>query len=499
MWVPGDQPVIGVSMLGEDSVVSIHWRAIAVLGCCGAAPWTFPVAAPYVARGAARAEKGEQEGAGQPMIALERSDLESPAAGRYRPLKVGALVDLERGPEAGGHVKCWERLALAATAFADRLDLTIHFMGSKPQREILSDNVRLVIEPPVFSTARLPFLSHVPDHTDLARWHPRLARCLVRYDVIHTTDAFFAYARTATRVARKAGIPLVTSVHTNTPEYARIYTGLTIERLVRTGPVRRLLIDRLGLDRRVERRMLARLEAHQRRCAFTLLARPERIAGARARLGGRVGVLRRGVDRSAFNPSRRDRAWLAASLGIPADCVVVLFVGRVNPEKNVLVLADAVAGLVARGLPLQLICAGKGELREAVLARLGGRASCPGPVEPALLARLYASADLFALPSQIEESANVVPEALASGLPVLLSREGGMGRALIEGETGMALPGASVGAWGEAIEALARDGERRARMARAARRYAETALPSWEEVLAEDLLPRWQAAAGARG
>ena len=433
------------------------------------------------------------------MIALERSDLESPAAGRKSPLKVGALVDLERGPEAGGHVKCWERLALAATAFADRLDLTVHFIGPKAQREILSDNVRFVIEPPVFSTARLPFLSHVPDHTDLARWHPRLARCLARYDVIHTTDAFFAYARTATRVARKAGIPLVTSVHTNTPEYARMYTGLTIERLVGTGPVGRLLIDRLGLDRRVERRMLARLEAHQRQCAFTLLSRPERIAAARARLGGRVGVLRRGVDRAAFNPSRRDRAWLAASLGIPADRVVVLFVGRVNPEKNVLVLADAVAALVARGLPLQLVCAGKGELREAVLARLGGRASCSGPVEPALLARLYASADIFALPSQIEESANVVPEALASGLPVLVSREGGMGRALIEGETGMALPGASVGAWAEAIEALARDGERRARMGLAARRYAETALPSWKEVLAEDLLPRWQAAAGARG
>ena len=431
------------------------------------------------------------------MVALEGSQLESPVTGRETPLKVGVLVDLERGPEAGGHVKCWERLARAATAHADRLDLTVHFAGPAPRIEILSGNVRFAIEPPVFSTARLPFLSHVPDHTDLARWHPRLARRLAHYDVIHTTDAFFAYARTAARVARRAGIPHVTSVHTNTPEYARIYTGLTIERLVGKGPLRRLLIDRLGLDRRVERRMLARLEAHERQCAFALLSRPEQIARARAMLGERVGILRRGVDRAAFHPSRRDRPWLAASLGIPADRVVVLFVGRVNPEKNVLVLADAVAELVASGLPLQLVCAGKGELREAVVGRLGDRATCPGALAPGQLARLYASADLFALPSQTEEAANVVLEALASGLPVLAAREGGMGRALIEGETGMSLPGGSVGAWAQAIETLALDHKRRARMAGAARRYAETALPSWEEVLTEDLLPCWQAAAGA--
>jgi len=490
----GDRSPQGVA--GLEPTHSERDRSVIALRC---GPMDFPGrGAMFLSEGQQHRERG-RGGAGQPMIALERSDLESPGAARKYPLKAGVLVDLDRGPEAGGHVKCWERLAGAATAFADRLDLTVHFSGSMAQREVLSDNVRFVVERPVFSTARLPFLSDVPDHTDLARWHPRLARCLGRYDVIHTTDAFFAYARTAMRVARNAGIPLVTSVHTNTPEYARIYTGLTIERLVGKGLVHRLLTDRLGLDRRVERRMLARLEAHQRQCAFTLLSRPERVAQARARLGARVGVLRRGVDRAAFHPSRRDRAWLAARLGIPVDRVVVLFVGRVSRGKNVLVLADAVAGLVARGLPLQLVCAGKGELREAVLARLGAGARCLGPVEPALLARLYASADIFALPSRIEESANVVPEALASGLPVLLAREGGMRRALVEGETGLALPGASVSAWAEAIESLAKDGGRRAHMAAAARRYAETALPSWDEVLAEDLLPRWESAAEAGG
>ena len=47
-----------------------------------------------------------------------------------RPLKVGVLVDLALTPEAGGHVKCWQRLAEAAVEYPDRLDLTVHFSGS---------------------------------------------------------------------------------------------------------------------------------------------------------------------------------------------------------------------------------------------------------------------------------------------------------------------------------------------------------------------------------
>ncbi|MFI4986760.1 MAG: glycosyltransferase [Alphaproteobacteria bacterium] len=429
------------------------------------------------------------------MVALDYVRANVPAAGERAPIRVGVLVDLELSPQAGGHVKCWERLARAAAAFADQLDLTIHFAGRKRSVEVLGDNVRYIIEPPVLSTARFRLLSHVPDHTDLAPFHPRLARSLRNYQVIHTTDGFFAYARTAIRVARRLGIPLVTSVHTNTPEYSRIYTRLTIERLAGRGALSRALLDGLGLDRMVERRMVARLAAHQRQCAFSFLSRPEQLAAAETALGGRVGLLRRGIERDLFAPHHRNRAWLAANLGIPVERTVVLFVGRLNRGKNVLLLADAVATLVAEGLDLQLVCAGVGDQRDAVLAKLGDRATCPGTVPPDFLARLYASADLFALPSEIEESANVVLEALASGLPVLVARESGMGRAVAEGETGLTLPGAAGDAWAAAIRLLTGDPAQRLRMGRAARRYAEQRLPAWEDVLAEDLLPHWQNAA----
>src|SRR4029077_7924234 len=98
----------------------------------------------------------------------------------------------------------------------------------------LSPSVRYAVLPPVFSTARL--IREVPDHTDLAPWHPKLARALAAYDVIHTTDAFFCYARTATRSPRGPGVPVVSSIHTNTPQYARITAARLLERALGNGP-----------------------------------------------------------------------------------------------------------------------------------------------------------------------------------------------------------------------------------------------------------------------
>lgn len=413
-------------------------------------------------------------------------------------LRIAVLVDLAWSPCAGGHVKCWERLATAAGRFADELDLTVHFSG--PAREVrpLGESVRYVIEPPVFSTTRLGFLSHAPDHTDLAPWHPRLAQLLPRYDLIHTTDAYFAYARTALRVGRRSGIPLVNSIHTNTPEYARLFTAQTVERLFGWGGARRLLIERLGIDERIERRMLRQLAAYHQRCAFALFSRPEQRDAAMAALGGRAGILRRGIDRAFFNPAKRDRAWLAAAHGVPRERLVIFSAGRLNYGKNVLFLVEAVAALAARGVDVHLIWAGDGDLRETVRQRLGARATCPGTVDPAHIARLHASADLFALSSRVEELANVTLEALASGVPVLVAAESGMGRAVIDGETGFVLPTREPGIWVEAMAAFAAHPARREQMRRAARRYAERALPDWSEVLAEDLLPRWRQAVRLR-
>lgn len=412
-------------------------------------------------------------------------------------LRVGVLVDLHWTPAAGGHVKTWERLAqAAASAPAAQLDLTVHFLGDRPVTQVVAPHVRYRIHRPLVSSAGIPFLSHVPDHTDLAPHNPMLTPQLRSYDLIHTTDAAFAAARTAARISRWHGAPLTSSVHTTTPYYTRVFTAATVERLTGGGRLTRLLLDRCRLAAGAEAHMQRLVDAHYRQCAYVLASRANDQARLGALLGPeRVGLLRRGIDHGLFHPGRRDRQWLEAELGIPPDRRVVISVGRLDRIKNVLVLGQAIRSLVDRGANLQLLCAGKGNDRDALLALLGDRVTLPGVLAPETLARAYASADLCAQPAVIEELSNAVLEASSSGLPLLVAASSGSARFLSEGDTGRVVDGDGPEAWAGAVEDLVSDPDRLARMRRAAREWSVAHVPTWHQVLVEDLLPVWRRAA----
>jgi glycosyltransferase involved in cell wall biosynthesis len=128
----------------------------------------------------------------------------------------------------------------------------------------------------------------------------------------------------------------------------------------------------------------------------------------------RLRVVSRGVDTALFDPARRSEA-LRASWGVAPHGLVVLYVGRLAPEKN---LGDLLAAFEAvRGAApgARLVLVGDGPER----SRLQGR--CPDAIFAGVrrggdLAAHYASADLFLFPSLTETFGNVVPEAMASGL-----------------------------------------------------------------------------------
>jgi len=425
------------------------------------------------------------------------------ASSLRHPLRVAVMVDLMRGAKSGGHVKCWERFAQAAAgaAFGDELDLTVFFSGERSTTETLAANVRYRTLPPVFSTKRLAFLTgDIPDHTDMAPWHPRLAAGLGDgFDVLHTTDAYFAFARTAARVAWRTGTPLVNSVHTATPALTRLFARQTIARVVGEGRLGRLLIDRLRLPERAEAGKLAALRRYQAQCSYALVSRQDdRNRALMAMPAERVRLLRRGIDHTLFSPAKRDRAWLEAEFGVPADAVVLLFVGRMDVSKNVGHLAEGVRLAAERGAPLVLFCAGEGNLRCQVATLLGPRAVCPGQIDPERLARVYASADLFALPSEIEVFGNAVVEALASGVPALVAEKGGMAMAIDPGHTGLVVAAGGVLPWAEALLSLTSHPTRLAAMRAEVRAAAADAQADWDGVLAEDLLPVWRAAAGEK-
>jgi glycosyltransferase involved in cell wall biosynthesis len=417
------------------------------------------------------------------------------AAGAGQPLKVGVLVDLALTPDAGGHVKCWQRLAEAAVGCAEQLDLTVHFHGAAPQEVPLSPTVRYKLLPPVLSSARL--VRDMPDNTDLARWHPLLARALGNYHLIHTTDAFFCYARTAARFARRHGVPVVSSIHTNTPEYARITAAKLIERQLGSGLACRTVNDVLAMPNWIKFLLQQRLARHLATVTSAMASYAE--AGDTDRPQPHCGVtLRRGLDRALFSPDRRDRAWLQQRFALPPDRLIAVYAGKLNSGKNVPFLAPVITAALAADTPLHLLCAGAGSEGAALGIALGGALTLAGPLAQEELARVYASAELFLFPSVIDESGNAAVEALASGLPALLAAGSGVATRMADCPGLRVLPGDDPAPWAAAIAELATAPGRRAAMGRAARAYVEARVPSWRQVLVEDLLPVWQRAAATR-
>ncbi|HSA92427.1 MAG TPA: glycosyltransferase [Terriglobales bacterium] len=413
-------------------------------------------------------------------------------------LSVGVLVDLFRYPAAGGHVKCWERLAEAALGLKG-LDLTVYFLAEKPGNVALGENARYVLLRPLMGTDRLRFLKDVVDHTDLAPFRPGFHRTLASHHVVHATDAFFTLAKSALSHARRSGRPLVCSLHTDTPSYAREQAAMVFRKLF-GATLSGLVVDRWRWHERIGGRMQRQLRRYLQHCDWSLASQGEDLSLLQRELPGRVSTLRRGIDKQRFHPERRDRGRLSTQFGIPEDCLVLLCVGRVDEVKSVLTLAQAARLLVDRGVPAHVVFAGEGRAQDEIRQILGAHVTLPGNIPQEDLAWIYASSDLFVFPSRIEISPNVVLEAKAAGLPVMVARQGGSSQFVKEtGRDGLVIAQDDRAVWAEAIQSLWSDPARRTAIAAEARRWIENERPSWREVLVQDLVPVWQRVACERG
>lgn len=181
----------------------------------------------------------------------------------------------------------------------------------------------------------------------------------------------------------------------------------------------------------------------------------------------RLNVVARGVDTEGFDPSRRCEA-LRQAWGAAPDDPVVLYVGRLAAEKNLELLARAVAAMRNEAPTLRCVVVGDGPERER-LARL-----CPGAVWAGSrrgedLSAHYASADLFLFPSLTETYGNVVPEAMASGLAVLAFDHAAAAELIRDGENGLLAPFGDGDAFVRQAVTLVRDPARAAVFGRLAR------------------------------
>lgn len=169
------------------------------------------------------------------------------------------------------------------------------------------------------------------------------------------------------------------------------------------------------------------------------------------------------IDTEVFNPSRRDSdIW--RRLGV-REARKLFFCGRVSVEKNLPMLVEVFKRLCLLRKDTALVIAGDGPYMEKMKQELSGRpVYFLGFQDDRGLAPLYASSDLFVFPSRTDTMGQVVIEAQASGLPVLVSGEGGPREVMADGVSGLVLPGDDVNAWALAIHGLLNDEPRRARM-----------------------------------
>jgi glycosyltransferase involved in cell wall biosynthesis len=185
----------------------------------------------------------------------------------------------------------------------------------------------------------------------------------------------------------------------------------------------------------------------------------------------KVRVYPRGVDIGLYHPANRNG--FLSRYGISGG-VNLLYVGRVSREKNLEQLVRCYRLLVKEMDNVNLVVAGNGPYLEEMQQELAGTpARFAGYVEGEELAALYASCDIFAFPSATDTFGNVVLEAQASGIPVIVTDQGGPCENVIHGDTGLVVEAGDEAAFLEALKTLVKNPQKRIEMGAAARLYME--------------------------
>lgn len=248
--------------------------------------------------------------------------------------------------------------------------------------------------------------------------------------------------------ARTLGLPVVAQYHTEVSEYAA-----RMWRRPRVG-------DAVG-------EMVGWFYRQADLCLAPSRFIVERLAGYGVDRA-RIAIVPRGTDLALFHPRRRDRRVLAR-WGLE-DRPVVLYVGRLSREKNLDTLLRAFELVRATHPTAALLLVGDGPQASELTGDGVVRA---GWLRGEELAAVYASADVFAFPSETETYGNVVVEAQASGLPVIVAAAGAAHENVVDGTTGRVVHGRSLAALAGALRQLLTDAEARARMGEAAHHHAQ--------------------------
>lgn len=209
---------------------------------------------------------------------------------------------------------------------------------------------------------------------------------------------------------------------------------------------------------------------------------PSRLVQSQMRELGieNVGLWRRGVDAQSFHPRFRSKAMRREMTAGRADDILLIYVGRLSAEKQI----DHIRPVLEQLPQTRLALVGDGPARAGLEARFAGLpVKFMGYLGGERLSQAYASADIFVFPSRLETFGLVVIEAMAAGLPVVAARVGGVTDMVIDGETGYTFDSGDTDMLAAGVRKIAGSRDRRRRMGRQARAYAQT--QSWDAVMDE--------------
>ncbi len=257
-------------------------------------------------------------------------------------------------------------------------------------------------------------------------------------------------------------IPAVATWHTNAHEYAaerfvcacplvsekiKKKIGGFIEKAVFKGLMKLYFLAQIQLAPNEE--LVAEIQRATRRPSF---------------------LLGRGVDTEFLSPTKRCRK--------NDDEIVIGFVGRLRPEKNVRFLKQIETALKTANIDnYKFLIVGEGGERSWLEKNLQ-RAELTGEIFGGELARAYANMDVFVFPSQTDAFGNVVLEAMSSGVPAIVMKQGGPKFLIRDGEDGFVADDEAC--FIETIINLARNPQQLKSLGAAARCSAQS--HSWERV-----------------
>jgi glycosyltransferase involved in cell wall biosynthesis len=267
-------------------------------------------------------------------------------------------------------------------------------------------------------------------------------------------------------IARILKLPLIATYHTAFPQYADHLTGDTL----------------MG-------ELIWKYMVWYYNQADIILA-PSRTTGEELVSRGipqeKIKYYHRGIDIERFHPARRN-GFFKERYNLDDKIFKLLYVGRISKEKNLHSLVDIFKRLTAERKDIHLFLVGEGPYMQELRNELNDdKIVFTGYLKGDDLGQIYASSDVFIFPSATDTFGNVVLEAQASGLPVIVTDQGGPKESVIHGKTGYIVPADDATAFVSRVielyddRALLNEMRKNARDYTARRSFQSSHLDNWE-------------------